>query len=78
MTWWMSQRSKHDVAAGVGAGAVHRPQRPPLGPVGDPDLAAAVEDFAGAVEHDRHDRCLTGQTAHRLGWERDPVGGLTQ
>ena len=66
------------VAAGVAAGAVHRPQRPPLRPVGDADVAAAVQHFAGAVEHDRHDRRLTRQAAHRFGWEWDPVGGLTQ
>ena len=65
------------VASGVGAGAVHRPQRPPLRPVRDPVVAAAVEHLAGAVEHDRHDRRFTGQAAHCLGWEWDPVGGLT-
>ena len=69
---------ERDVAAGVGAGAVHRPQRPPLRPVRDPSLASAVQHLTGAVEHDRHDRRLTRQTAHRLGWQRDPVGGLTQ
>ena len=36
------------------------------------------ECFAVAVEHDRHDRRLARQPSHRLGWERDPVGGLTQ
>jgi hypothetical protein len=67
---------EHDVAGGVGAGAVHRSQRPPLRTVGDSVLASAVEDFAGAVEHDRHDRCFAGHAAHRFGWQWDPVGGF--
>ena len=66
------------VAAGVGAGAVHRPQSTPLRPVRNPNLAAAFECFAVAVERDRHDRGFARQAAHRLRRQRDPVGGLAQ
>ena len=78
MTWWMSQRSNVHVAAGVAAGAVHRPQGTSLRPVRYADVTAAVQHLAMAVERDRHDRRLARQTAHRLRWQRDPVGGLAQ
>ncbi len=69
---------ERDVAVGVAAGAVHRPQRPPLRPVGDADVATAVQHLTGGVERDRYDRRLTRQTPHRGGWQWDAVGGLTQ
>ena len=54
-----------DGAAGVGAGAVHRPQRPALvscrHPLGSPD----VEGDTVAVEHDRDDVGVAAQPADR-------------
>ena len=54
-----------DGAAGVGAGAVHRPQRPALLAGGDPLGAADVEGDPVAVEDDRDDVGVAAQPPDR-------------
>jgi hypothetical protein len=66
-----------DLAARVGAGAVHRPQRAPLGSVGETLLAADVQDFAVAAEHDRDEVGVTAEATDRVGRQGAAVGGLT-
>ena len=66
-----------DGAVGEATGAVHRAQRSALCLGGDAAAAAVVEDDTGAVEHDRDDRRVAGDPAHRLGWHRLSVGRLT-
>ena len=67
---------ERDVAVGVGAGAVHGPQRAALGAVGDALFASDGERLAIGTQHDRDDGGFAAQPADRVDRQRDPVGGL--
>ena len=54
-----------DGAAGMGAGAVHRPQRSALFAGGDALGMPDVQGDTVTVEHDRHDVSVAAQPAHR-------------
>ena len=69
-------RREPDGAVGVGAGAVHRPQRPALSPVGGAFGAADVEHFAVATQHHRHDLGLAAHPPHGRHRQRHTVLGL--
>ena len=68
---------ERDVAVGVGAGAVHRPQGSALGPVGDSLFAPDGECFAVGAEHDGDDGGFAAQPPDGVDRQRDTVRGLT-
>ena len=64
-------------AVGEAAAAVHRPQRPPLLDRGHAPAVAVVQHGTVAVDDERDDHRVTGDAAHRLGWDGLPVERLT-
>jgi hypothetical protein len=68
---------ERNVAPGHGAGAVHRPQRPSLGPVGAADGATGVEHDAGRIDDDRRDQPIAQRAPDGCGRHRQPGSGLT-
>ena len=70
-----ARRERHG-AVGVGAGAVHRPQRSALRPVGGADRSADVERHTVGAQHDGDDLGVAAQPSHRRHRQGNAVFGF--